>query len=52
LAKAELEAKEAKEEYDTVLKEMRDPDFVGQYGADQLASVKDMAKNEWTAAEK
>lgn len=52
LEAAEKEAKEAKEEYDTVLKEMRDPDFIEMYGAEQLASVKDMAKNEWANAEK
>lgn len=52
LEAAETETKDAKEEYDTVLKEMRDPDFIDMYGADQLASVKDMAKNEWVNAEK
>jgi hypothetical protein len=52
LETAEKDAKDAKEEYDTVLKEMRDPDFIEMYGAEQLASVKDVAKNDWANAEK
>jgi len=49
--KAETEAKESKEEYDIVLKEMRDPDFIALYGNEQLTSVKEIAKNEWKSAE-
>ena len=37
LETAEKEAKDAKEEYDTVLKEMRDPDFIEMYGADKVS---------------
>lgn len=37
LSKAEKEAKEAKEEYDTVLKEMRDPDFIELYGMEKVS---------------
>lgn len=51
LQKAEREAKEAKEEYDTVLKEMRDHDFIELYGVEKLTSVKEMAKTEWTTCE-
>ena len=36
LCNAEKDAKEAKEEYDTVLREMRDPDFVDLYGSDKV----------------
>lgn len=52
LEQAEMEAKEAKEEYNTVLQEMRDPDFLELYGAEKLASVKDLAKTELNNAEK
>lgn len=52
LEQAERDAKEAKEEYDTVLREMRDPDFIELYGAEKLSSVKEMAKTESTNAEK
>jgi hypothetical protein len=38
LSTAETEAKDAKEEYDTVLKEMRDPDFVELYGAEKVSN--------------
>jgi hypothetical protein len=52
LETAEKDAKEAKLEYDTVLKEMRDPDFIEQYGAEKLSTVKELAKTEWSSAEK
>ena len=36
LAKAKVEADEAKKEYDIILNEMRDADLKAQYGADQV----------------
>jgi hypothetical protein len=36
LEQAEVDVKEAKDEYDTVLKEMRDPDFIELYGAEKV----------------
>ena len=40
LDKAERETKEAKDEYDTVLKEMRDNDFIELYGMDKVKLFK------------
>ncbi len=51
LATAEVQTDEAKKEYDVVLVEMRDPELRATYGPDQFARVKDMAKQEWQAAE-
>ena len=37
--KAEVEASDAKREYDTILQEMRDPDFKDQYGIEQVFNI-------------
>lgn len=50
LANAETAAAAAKEEYDIVLKEMRDPDFIAEYGVEVLARSKDAAKDNLTRA--
>jgi hypothetical protein len=42
----------AKAEYDIVLTEMRDPNFVLTYGADAMAQAKDQAKSLHLAAER
>eukprot|EP01034_Spumella_vulgaris_P022760 gene22760-28919_t len=54
LANAETAAAETKTEYDTVLRDMRDPDFLEQLSAQQvtqLTSVKDRAKRDYAEAE-
>lgn len=55
LKTAESSAAETKTEYDTVLREMRDPDFLEQLTAQQvtqLTAVKDRAKKDWADAER
>lgn len=52
LEKAEKEFSDAKKEYDIILIEMRDPDFRQLYGAEQLATVKELAKKEYLEADK
>lgn len=49
--KAIEEFDEAKAEYDTILTEMRDPDFISLYG-NALAQAKDLAKQAYQDAEK
>jgi hypothetical protein len=39
LAKAETESTDAKKEYDTLLVEMRDPEFKVVYGAEKVATM-------------
>lgn len=51
LQTAEADAKEAKEEYDTVLRESRDQDFIEQFGSEKLSAAKDLAKKEHAACE-
>lgn len=51
LTKAEKETEDAKKEYDTILNEMRDPDLKAQYGGDQFAKAKEMAKLDWKDAD-
>jgi hypothetical protein len=50
LAQAETEAATAKAEYDIVLTEMRDPDFIKEYGAEQLTQAKEAAKSQLNEA--
>ena len=44
LTQAEAAAVQAKNEYDIVLAEMRDPAFIAEYGNDKLAQAKEQAK--------
>jgi hypothetical protein len=46
------EASHCKTEYDTLLREMRDPEVRAFIGAGQVALAKDSAKGEWTRAER
>ena len=41
-----------KTEYDTLLREMRDPEVRAFFGAEQVALAKDAAKGEWTRTER
>jgi hypothetical protein len=50
LAQAETDAATAKAEYDIVLTEMRDPDFIKEYGAEQLTQAKEAAKSQLSEA--
>jgi transaldolase len=50
LAQAEADAATAKAEYDIVLTEMRDPDFIKEYGAEQLTQAKEAAKSQLNEA--
>jgi hypothetical protein len=49
---AEKEAKEAKEEFHTLLQEMRDPDIIALIGAEKITRAKEQAKNDWNSKEK
>jgi hypothetical protein len=51
LHKAEELEKELRQEYDTILEEMRDPSFKILYGAEKLNLAKESAKREWKVAE-
>jgi hypothetical protein len=46
------EASHCKTEYDTLLREMRDPEVRAFFGVVQVALAKDTAKGEWTRAER
>ena len=41
-----------KQEYDTLLTEMRDPDVRAFFGADKVSGAKESAKRDWTDAER
>lgn len=45
LKSAEVEAADNKKEYDTILVEMRDPDFKAIYGADKVNCVLNSKSN-------
>ena len=50
LDKAKSELAELKDEYDIILREMRDASFVAFYGSEKLNSAKQIAKTEHTTA--
>jgi uncharacterized protein YjgD (DUF1641 family) len=52
LAAVTEEASHCKTEYDTLLREMRDPEVRAFFGVVQVALAKDTAKGEWTRAER
>jgi hypothetical protein len=41
-----------KSEYDTLLREMRDPEVKAFFGADQVAGAKESAKKDWISTER
>ena len=41
-----------KEEYDTLLREMRDPEVRAFFGAEEVLAAKELAKQDWMAAER
>lgn len=52
LEKATADAISCKSEYDTLLREMRDPEVKAFFGADKVTAAKDSAKQEWSTAER
>ena len=52
LEKATADALSCKSEYDTLLREMRDPEVKAFFGADKVTAAKDSAKIEWSTAER
>ena len=52
LAKATATALSCKEEYDTLLADMRDPEIKAYFGADKISAAKETAKREWQDAER
>lgn len=52
LEKVTVETLSCKSEYDTLLREMRDPEVKAFFGADQVAGAKESAKKDWISIER
>lgn len=52
LEKVSAETLSCKSEYDTLLREMRDPEVKAFFGADQVAGAKESAKKDWISIER